>query len=449
GPRRRPLRRRHRARDAGRPRADPEGRVHRLHREADRGRPPRRPDRELPPAAPRRRGGAAMSSVFVVDDTLADRELVSLVLEASGYETVAFESSRKALEAVEQDAPDLVVLDLLMPELDGLDVVQELRAHASTRQQRILILTAHYKPEELAGLGLDPRCLVLAKPVLPHQLLAAVDAALDPGLPAVESLPAQLAARCARLRAGKPIVRELERREAELERAQRLDALGRLAPGIAHDFNNLLQVIGGYGAALRDRLGAAEAEEICKASARAAELTRQLLSFARRETAERRVLDANEVVADVATMLDRVIGEHVRLRIEADERGCGVLGDRAELEQVLVNLAVNARDAMARGGDLVVATSAGAGEVRLSVGDTGTGMNRDTLARAFEPFFTTKGPGRGTGLGLAIVARVAEQWGGRVEVVSAPGEGTTVTLVLPQVAVRPAPAEAPPERRSQ
>ena len=225
--------------------------------------------------------------------------------------------------------------------------------------------------------------------------------------------------------------------EAQLRHAQKMEAVGRLAGGVAHDFNNLLTVIGSnaeMGAEL-SAYGEPSPEEFAEIRAavdRAASLTRQLLAFSRRQVLAPAPLSLNEVVRDAERMLHRVIGEDIVIETRLDPRAGDVVADRGQLEQVLMNLVVNARDAMRDGGRVVIATHADQeGEVSVSVTDTGSGMDAATQARAFEPFFTTKEPGKGTGLGLSTVYGIAQQSDGRVTIRSAPGEGTTVTLILP------------------
>jgi len=282
--------------------------------------------------------------------------------------------------------------------------------------------------------------------------------------------------------------RERERLEAEAERerlqnqlhqAQRLESLGQLAGGIAHDFNNLLAVIINYAAFVAEDLEAASAteqgrramredvEQISSAAERAAHLTHQLLAFARREVVQPRVVDVNDVVRDVEQLLRRTLGEQVELHSSLAADLHAVLIDPGQLEQTLVNLAVNARDAMPGGGALRIDTAnvdidehyaASRPElspgpyVRLRVSDTGVGMSPETAHRAFDPFFTTKPPGQGTGLGLATVYGIIQQAGGRCQVYSEPGIGTTFSVVLPATG-RSAPAverrDDPPPRRGQ
>ena len=246
-----------------------------------------------------------------------------------------------------------------------------------------------------------------------------------------------------------------ERRELEerLRQAQKLEAIGLLAGGVAHDFNNMLTAITGYSdfalAALDTGRGVrrADIEEIAKAAERAGALTSQLLAFSRKQILRLEVVDLNDVVGEMDKLLRRLIGEHIDV-VTAFGAGLGrVKADRSQLEQVIVNLAVNARDAMPNGGKLVIETAnadpeevaahapeLGSGaHVLLTVTDTGCGMDAATQARIFEPFFTTKGRGQGTGLGLATVYGVVKQSGGHISVESEPGAGTKYRIYLPRV----------------
>jgi two-component system cell cycle sensor histidine kinase/response regulator CckA len=252
--------------------------------------------------------------------------------------------------------------------------------------------------------------------------------------------------------------------------ARKMEAVGRLASGVAHDFNNLLTVLTGYGELLLGTLptfhpGRPYAEEILRVAERGAAVTRQLLSFSRKLIPEAIVVDLNELVLGMEKLLRPLIGEHVELRHELSAQPCPVKAEAGHLEQVIVNLAVNARDAMPGGGRLTLRTAHGAvapsaGDVPagswvlLAVSDTGVGMDEPTRARLFEPFFTTKEPGKGTGLGLATVQGLVAQSGGRIVVHSDPGRGTTVNIYLPPAseALRPAagPAASPaPPRGSE
>jgi PAS domain S-box-containing protein len=259
------------------------------------------------------------------------------------------------------------------------------------------------------------------------------------------------------------IVRDITERknlEEQLRQAQKMEAVGRLAGGIAHDFNNLLTVINGYSDVLLEDLPVGSpvrevVEEIGKSGQRAAALTRQLLAFSRKQIRTLAIVNLNEVVRSMEKMLGRLIGSHIEFvtRLQPD---LGLVeADRSQLEQIIVNLAVNARDAMREGGRLVITTSNAvvqAGDARfdaetkpgpavcLTVSDTGVGMDAQTQRFLFEPFFTTKGLGGGTGLGLATVYGIVKQSRGHILVRSAPGQGATFEIYLPQVAPQPAAA---------
>jgi PAS domain S-box-containing protein len=258
-------------------------------------------------------------------------------------------------------------------------------------------------------------------------------------------------------------VTDRKRLEAHLSEATRMEAMGHLAGGIAHDFNNLLTAVNGYAELLEAELGdspmAEDAREIRRAGQRAADLTRQVLAFARRQVLAQRAVDVNVVVVGVSQMLGRLIGEQIRLVVVLDHEPAVIIADPGQLEQVLVNLGINARDAMPDGGTLeirvarvedgaTVCDEMGGPAVLLTVTDTGSGMDAQTLAHAFEPFFTTKQAGSGTGLGLATVYGIVHQSSGEVWAESTVGRGTTVSVLFGRVDAEPENIPVPPITRT-
>lgn len=318
------------------------------------------------------------------------------------------------------------------------------------RRRELVGLTLHDLTSEVMGAQAQERLALLlreGRAVLHETSLLRKDGS---------EVPVEISAQ--RLNDGRiqGVVRDVTSRkklEDQLRVSQRIESVGRLAGGIAHDFNNLITVISGHADLLLAILPAndpsrEDLQEIKSASARAASLTRQLLAFSRRQVFELRNLDLNSVVSRMESMMRRVIGEDVELVFLPGEALWAMRGDPGQLEQVLLNLVVNARDAMPRGGELLIRTTnvkldldfvernvgANPGDhVLLEVRDTGEGMSADTLGKIFEPFFTTKGPGKGTGLGLAMVYGIVKQSSGYIEVDSEEGFGTALRLYFPRV----------------
>jgi two-component system cell cycle sensor histidine kinase/response regulator CckA len=254
--------------------------------------------------------------------------------------------------------------------------------------------------------------------------------------------------------------------EEQLRQSQKMEAIGMLAGGIAHDFNNLLTIITGYSQLILNNLKENDpnrhsAEQIMKAGERAAALTKQLLAFSRRQVLQLRVLDLNKLVTSLSAMLQRLIGEDIDLRLSLRPDLGRVSADPGQIEQVIMNLVVNARDAMPKGGILTLETAnveldsryvhtpltAKPGPyVMLAVSDNGIGMDASVKARLFEPFFTTKGSGKGTGLGLSTVFGIVKQSGGSLDVYSEPGKGTSFKIYLPRI---DQPVAAEPQRQNK
>ena len=365
--------------------------------------------------------------VLLVEDSAEDAELMLRALKAGGFDPVheRVETPAALRSALEGSTWDVVLSDYYFPELEAPAALALVRERAPDTP--FLVVSG--------SMGEDTAVAAMKS--------GAVDYIMKDRLqrlaPAVERAIEDAAVR-----------RERRRLEQQLLASQRLEAVGRLAGGVAHDFNNVLTaVLGSTELLILDTPpGVANREEleiIREAATRAQDLIRQLLAFSSRQALKPVVLDLNHLVKSVGKMLRRLIGENIQLVTEPAAELDSLCADPGQLEQVLVNLAVNARDAMPQGGRLTIATSnlqvaEGAvvavppgHYVVLRVTDTGTGMDAATMERAFEPFFTTKPKGKGTGLGLATVYGIVRQSGGHVEVESAPGSGTTFRVYLPRV----------------
>jgi two-component system cell cycle sensor histidine kinase/response regulator CckA len=368
----------------------------------------------------------------------------------------------RGVQAEEQLAHERAFSETALESLPGLIVVADERGRM-VRWNQAMERTTGYDRDELARLGPigviapDEQALVLARfQDIFEQGHSTVEAHLQTR--DGRRIPMLFSARRITLQ-GTPHmlgvaldISDRRRLEEQLRHSQKMEALGQLAGGVAHDFNNLLTVIIGFSGLTLATLpdgdpNRANIEAVTEAANSAAALTRQLLAFSRRTMMEPVVLDLNAVVSDTETMLRRLIGEDVQLTTELAPDLPNVRGDVGLVTQVLMNLAVNARDAMPLGGSLTIATrrfeppgqrvaaghgSAGA-EALLIIRDTGTGMTPEVRERAFEPFFTTKSVGRGSGLGLAVVHGIVEQSGARIDLESEPGAGTTFVIAFPAV----------------
>jgi two-component system, cell cycle sensor histidine kinase and response regulator CckA len=367
--------------------------------------------------------------VLIVEDSEDDSALLLRELRRGGYEVSyqRVDTAATMTSALDNQEWDLVISDHSMPHFSGIEALHLLRTKGIDVP---LIFVSGTLGEEMAVTALKGG----AQDYLMKNNLTRLVTAVQRELREAEER------------------RERKKLEQQLRQAQKMEAVGRLAGGIAHDFNNLLGVIIGYSELLEERLGQNDplrpkAEQIKKAGQRAASLTRQLLAFSRQQMFEPKVLDLNAVVADALNMLQRLIGEDIELvTVPAPELG-RIKADQGQIEQIIMNLAVNARDAMPEGGKLTITTvNAELDEVyarqhpvvpgsyvMLAVSDTGCGMDQETQAHIFEPFFTTKEKGKGTGLGLATVYGVVKQSGGYIWVYSEPGLGSTFKIYLPRI----------------
>jgi two-component system, cell cycle sensor histidine kinase and response regulator CckA len=365
-------------------------------------------------------------SLLIIEDDPADAELVRRVLSEGG---VVFDSRRVQTEpelraALSGRLPDAVLTDYSLPALDAPRAVAVVRELAPA----VPVIC-------VSGSIGEQKAVELLK-------LGAVDYIM-------KDAPARLVSSLGRALEEARVIRERDAAERELRlsrerlaQAEKMDAIGRLAGGVAHDFNNILTTITGCCELLEstlapDAASLVEVRAIASAAQRATKLTRQLLAFGRRQNLELRVLELNAVIVGFEPLLRRLVGTGVSLELSLSPDCRRVRADETQLEQILMNLAINARDAMGSKGRLTVTTREEDGRAVLVVSDDGPGMSPDVAARVFEPFYTTKE--RGTGLGLATVFGIVHQSGGTIELETAPGRGARFTIRLP---VTEAPGES-------
>ena len=370
----------------------------------------------------------------------------------------------------------VIFMDMRMPPgWDGIETTAQIWRVAPDTQ--IVICTAYsdYSWDEMiARLGISDRLVILKKPFdnvevvqLAHALTEKWQLRHEAALK-MEQMEAMVAARTRELQAAneqlKVEMAERERTEEALRQSQKMEALGKLAGGIAHDFNNLLTVIRGYVDCLVSEDGHSAdtqvaLQEIGQAADRAAKLTSQILMFSRKKRMQPQNLDLNDVINRVGKMLQRLIGENITMQLQCTNVPLSVHADPIMMEQVIMNLAMNARDAMPQGGTLTIQANeveiderhprrnlpVRAGRfARVNVIDTGSGITPNALPHLFDPFFTTKEPGKGTGLGLSTVYGILQQHHGWVEVENLPGQGARFTFFLPVTRAKPDISEAPP-----
>lgn len=423
-----------------------------------------------------------MADILIVDDKEDALYILKTILTDRGYLVRQARHGAEALAIARSRPPDAVVSDLLMPVMDGYTLLRWWKADEKLKKVPFIVYTATYtdsKDEKLArDLGADE---FLIKPVEPDEFIKNLEDIIgkyrkektaSPRIPNIntsqqntlynEILIRKLEEKAMQLeQANKAlekdmIERELAQKEKEklqeqLFQAQKMEFVGRLAGGIAHDFNNMLTAIICSGEAMKEKLGKNPQAlellgDILEAAQRASALTAQLLAFSRKQILRPVPADLNEIVSSMIKMLRRIIGEDIKLNFKPHTSPCHVLVDEGQISQVILNLTVNARDAMKDGGELIISSTIEKPEkdffrknpdfeegpiVRLSFSDSGRGMSEEIKRHIFEPFFTTKEKGAGTGLGLATVYGIVKQSGGSIEVESWPGRGTVFHIYLP------------------
>ncbi len=416
-----------------------------------------------------------MKQILIVDDVPDNIYFLEVLLRGNAFKVVSALNGVEALAYARENPPDLVISDILMPVMDGYALCREWRMDEQLKMIPFIFYTATFtekKDEELAlSLG---AVRFLVKPQEPDALMACIlDVLADTSVRDNISPPEATTDETGLLKEyNEALFRKLEKKMLDLERAnselelgiaeqkrleeqlrqaQKMEAVGRFSAGIAHDFNNILTVIIGYGDMMRmkcamDGKQRDMLDHVLEAADRAKSMTSSLLTFSRKQPLKLQQLNLNDAVLGVETFLRRVIGDDLTLAISTSSQHLHIMADRGHIEQVLMNLSVNARDAMPEGGTLSVETAVinidneyismhGYGTLGryalLTVSDTGIGMDASTCQQIFEPFFTTKESGKGTGLGLSIVFGIVQQHNGHIHVYSEPGQGTTFRILLP------------------
>jgi signal transduction histidine kinase len=386
--------------------------------------------------------------VLNVDDEEAQRYVKSRDLRLSGFEVIEATTGAEALRLIEERHPPVVLLDVHLPDISGYDVC----SHIKDKWPEVMVLqtSATFTTSLHRTRGLDSGAdSYLVQPAEPFELAAAINALLrirnsEDSLRALNaSLEQRIQDRVSELAAAnerlKEEIAQREKAEAALVQAQKMEAVGQLTGGLAHDFNNLLTAVVGNLDLIRARVTDPRlirfVEQALKAAQRGSKLTAQLLAFSRTQKLATVPVDVNALIEGMRELLTQTLGSNVAVRTELAADLPAALADANQLELAILNLSINARDAMPEGGSLTIGTAIGGaiGERRIevTVADTGTGMPAEVAARAFDPFFTTKPAGKGTGLGLSQVYGIVRQLGGDVLIESTVGAGTSVRLSLP------------------
>lgn len=389
--------------------------------------------------------------LLIVDDRPTNLRILSDVLAQAGYETRTATDARQAWQAIEDDMPDLVLLDVRMPDVDGYEVCRQIKENPGTHEIPVIFMSAlddlQDKMKGFSAGGVD----YVTKPFQVEEMLARIETHL-----ALRSMQRQLAEQNALL---EEQIEERRRAEAELQAAQqqliqqeRMAAVGQLAAGLAHDYNNMMASILLYSDILLASPGLGpdertKIEAIRGEGQRAAHRTQQILDFGRQAILQRQDIDLVPFVENLREQLQRTLPANIRLVVECQAHSLEVRGDPDRLRQAVINLALNARDAMPGGGTLRITLGTGRGEgpcdacgqpadgdwVQLTVSDTGIGISEAIRPHIFEPFFTTRAP-LGTGLGLSQVFGIVRQHDGHIRVASRAGAGSSFTLYLPPLA---------------
>jgi two-component system cell cycle sensor histidine kinase/response regulator CckA len=393
--------------------------------------------------------GSQVPRILYIEESVADAELVEYELRRAGIEFVMHlvDCERGFLDGLSRWQPDLILSDFSLPNFNCLEALR-LMSREGRDIPFILVAGAHSEESAIECMREGAADYILKSNLM--RLPSSVRSALKSSFAHKQKTEALVA---------------LKKSEEQLLQAQKLEAVGRLAGGISHDFNNLLTAIMGYSELTLRQMQSDDPlrkniQEIKRASERAATLTRQLLAFSRKQVMQLRVFDLNVVVRDIERMLSRMIGEDIDLRtILQDDLG-NIKADPSQIEQVIMNLVVNSRDAMPKGGKLAIETArvyldetyaqnhiepAPGDYVMLAVSDTGVGVSEEVRQHIFEPFFTTKESGKGTGLGLSTVYGIVKQLGGHIWVYSEPDKGTTFKVYFPLVIEEADEYKHPPE----